>query len=67
MFKTPQKDSDAVIKIFQQMKKMKISKIGVLSGNDGFGNAGKEQIEKLAPEHGITIAANEVYDARRAT
>jgi branched-chain amino acid transport system substrate-binding protein len=64
VFKTPQKDSDAVIKIFQEMKKMKISKIGVLSGNDGFGNAGKGQIEKLAPEHGITIAANEVYDAK---
>ena len=26
VFKTPQKDSDAVIKIFQEMKKMKISK-----------------------------------------
>jgi branched-chain amino acid transport system substrate-binding protein len=64
VFKTPQKDSDAVVKIFQQMKKMKISKIGVLSGNDGFGNAGKGQIEKLAPEYGITIAANEVYDAK---
>jgi branched-chain amino acid transport system substrate-binding protein len=64
VFKTPQKDSDAVIKIFQQMKKMKISRIGVLSGNDGFGNAGKGQIEKLAPQHGITIVANEVYDAK---
>ena len=64
MFKTPQKDSDAALKIFQQMKKMKITKIGVLSGNDGFGNAGKGQIEKLAPEYGITIAANEVYDAK---
>jgi branched-chain amino acid transport system substrate-binding protein len=62
VFKTPQKDSDAVIKIFQQMKKMKISRIGVLSSNTGFGNAGKGQIEKLAPEHGITIVANEVYD-----
>ncbi|MHB1013355.1 MAG: ABC transporter substrate-binding protein [Desulfobacteria bacterium] len=64
VFKTPQKDSDAVIKIFQQMKKMKISRIGVLSGNDGFGNAGKGQIEKLAPKYGITIVANEVYDAK---
>jgi branched-chain amino acid transport system substrate-binding protein len=62
VFKTPQKDSDAIIKIFQQMKKMKISKIGVLSSNTGFGGAGKGQIEKLAPEHGITIVANEVYD-----
>ena len=62
VFKTPQKDSDAVIKIFQQMQKMQIFRIGVLSSNTGFGNAGKGQIEKLAPEYGITIAANEVYD-----
>ena len=62
VFKTPQKDSYAVIKIFEQMKKMKLSKVGVLSSNTGFGKAGKEQIEKLAPEHGIQIVANEVYD-----
>ncbi|HXX80247.1 MAG TPA: ABC transporter substrate-binding protein [Thermodesulfovibrionales bacterium] len=62
VFKTPQKDSDAVIKIFNQMKKMKLSKAAVLSSNTGFGKAGKEQIEKLALEHGIQIVANEVYD-----
>jgi branched-chain amino acid transport system substrate-binding protein len=62
VFKTPQKDSDAVLMIFNQMKKMKISKIGVLSSNTGFGKAGKEQIEALAPKNGITIVANEVYD-----
>jgi branched-chain amino acid transport system substrate-binding protein len=62
VFKTPQSDKDAVLKIFEQMKKMKISKIGVLSSNTGFGKAGKEQIEKLAPEHGITVVASEVYD-----
>jgi branched-chain amino acid transport system substrate-binding protein len=62
VFKTPQKDSDAILRIFGQMKKMKISKIGVLSSNTGFGKAGKEQIEKLAPQHGITILVNEVYD-----
>lgn len=62
VFKTPQKDSHAVLKIFEQMKQMKISKVGVLSSNTGFGKAGKEQIEKLAPEHGIQILVNEVYD-----
>jgi len=62
VFKTPQKDSDAVLKIFQHMKKLGVSKIGVLSSNTGFGKAGKEQLEKLAPAHGIQIAANEVYD-----
>jgi branched-chain amino acid transport system substrate-binding protein len=62
VFKTPQKDSDAVIKIFNEMKKRKITRIGVLSSNTGFGNAGKGQIEKLAPSFGILILANEVYD-----
>ena len=62
VFKTPQMDRDAVIRIFEQMKKMKISKIGVLSSNTGFGKAGKEQLEKLAPEYGIQIAVSEVYD-----
>jgi branched-chain amino acid transport system substrate-binding protein len=62
VFKTPQMDRDAVIRIFEQMKKMKIAKVGVLSSNTGFGKAGKEQIEKLAPEHGIQIAVSEVYD-----
>jgi branched-chain amino acid transport system substrate-binding protein len=62
VFKTPQMDRDAVIKIFQQMNYMKLTKAGVLSSNTGFGKAGKEQIEKLAPEYGIQIVANEVYD-----
>ena len=62
VFKTPQKDRDVVIRIFQQMNKMKISKVGVLSSNTGFGKGGKGMIETLAPQHGITIVANEVYD-----
>jgi branched-chain amino acid transport system substrate-binding protein len=62
VFKTPQNDSHAVRKIYDQMKKAGISKIGVVSSNTGFGKAGKEQLEKLAPEYGITIVANEVYD-----
>src|SRR5512139_3290989 len=62
VFKTPQKDRDVVIRIFQQMNKMKISKIGVLSSNTGFGKGGKGIIENLAAQHGITIVANEVYD-----
>jgi len=62
VFKTPQKDSHAVVRIFQQMKKMGVTRIGVLSSNTGFGKAGKDQIAKIAPEHGITIVVDEVYD-----
>ncbi|MBI5068114.1 MAG: ABC transporter substrate-binding protein [Deltaproteobacteria bacterium] len=62
VFKTPQKDSDAVVKIFQHMKSKGLTKVGVLSSNTGFGKAGKEQLEKLAPNFGVQIAASEVYD-----
>ena len=62
IFKVAPKDSYAALKIFRQMKQMKISKIGVLSSNTGFGKAGKEQLEKLAPENGIKILISEVYD-----
>ena len=66
VFKTPQKDSYAAIWIFKIMQDMGISKIGVVVGNTGFGNGGKAQLEKYAPEHGIEIAIAEVYD-RAAT
>ena len=62
VFKTAQKDSHAIVKIFQQMKKMGVTKIALLSSNTGFGKAGKEQIARLAPEHGIQIVVDEVYD-----
>ena len=62
VFKTPQKDSFAVRKIYMEMKKRGISKIGVVVGNTGFGKAGKDQLEKIAPEYGIDILISEVYD-----
>ena len=62
VFKVAPKDSHAAELIFRQMKKMGVSRIGFLSSNTGFGKAGKEQVEKLAPAHGIVIAASEVYD-----
>jgi len=64
VFKTPQKDSDAVKKIYGTMKDLGINKIAVLTGNTGFGNAGKGQLESIAPEFGIEILASEVYDKK---
>jgi len=64
VFKTPQKDSDAVKKIYGTMKDLGITKIAVLTGNTGFGNAGKGQLENIAPEFGIEILASEVYDKK---
>jgi branched-chain amino acid transport system substrate-binding protein len=62
VFKVAPKDSYAAEMIFRQMKKMGVKRIGLLSSNTGFGKAGKEQVEKLAPAAGIEIAASEVYD-----
>jgi branched-chain amino acid transport system substrate-binding protein len=62
VFKTPQKDSFAADRIFEQMKKMGITRVGVLSSNSVFGRAGKEWLERLAPRHGVRIVASRVYD-----
>ncbi len=64
VFKTPQKDSDAARRIFQTMKDMGITKIGVVTSSDGFGIAGGKQLETLKGEYGMTIAASEVYDPK---
>ena len=64
VFKTPQKDSYAAMKIFETMNDMGISKIGVVTANTGFGKGGKAQLEKYAPEYGIEIIINETYDSK---
>jgi branched-chain amino acid transport system substrate-binding protein len=62
VFKTPQNDSHAAIRIFERIKALGLTRIGVLTSNTGFGKAGKAQLEKLAPAHGLQIVASEVYD-----
>jgi branched-chain amino acid transport system substrate-binding protein len=62
VFKTPQNDSHAVLKIFEQVKALGLTRLGVLTSNTGFGKAGKAQLEKLAPAAGLQLVANEVYD-----
>jgi branched-chain amino acid transport system substrate-binding protein len=62
VFKVPQKDSQAVTWIYRTMKEMGITNIAIVTSTDGFGAAGKKQLEDLAKTDGITILANEVYD-----
>jgi branched-chain amino acid transport system substrate-binding protein len=62
VFKTAQKDSHAAALVFQDMKRKGITRIAVFSSNTGFGKAGKEQIARLAPEYGIQVVLDEVYD-----
>jgi branched-chain amino acid transport system substrate-binding protein len=64
VFKTPQKDSQAATWIYRTMKEKGITRIAILTGNDGFGASGKKQLEDLAKTEGIEILANEVYDVK---
>lgn len=64
VFKTAPSDSLAVRRIFMTMQEMGIGKVAVLTGNTGFGKAGKAQLMKIAPEYGITIVVNETYDKK---
>jgi branched-chain amino acid transport system substrate-binding protein len=63
VFKTPQMDSFAAQAIFSTMKKLGISRFGAVVSNTGFGQGGKAQLEKLAPQAGLTLAITEVYDS----
>ena len=64
VFKTPQTDKDCVIRIFEHMKEKGISKIAIITGTTGFGDAGRKQLKSLAPEMGIEIVADETYGPR---
>ena len=64
VFKTPQKDSFAAQMIFEEMQRLGIKTIAIAAGNDGFGKAGKAQLEKMAPSFGIKVAASETYDSK---
>jgi branched-chain amino acid transport system substrate-binding protein len=64
VFKTPQKDSDAVKMIYREMNKLGLVNVAVLADNTGFGKAGVEQLVKIAPEFGIKIVEKESYDTK---
>ncbi len=61
VFKTPQSDSMAVEAIYSHMKTHGINKIAIMSGTTGFGASGRAELLRLAPDHGMTIVADEKY------
>jgi branched-chain amino acid transport system substrate-binding protein len=61
VFKTPQKDSDAAVKIYETMRERGISKIAIITATSGFGDQGRKQLKKLTPEFEIEIVADETY------
>ncbi|MCA0405171.1 MAG: ABC transporter substrate-binding protein [Proteobacteria bacterium] len=61
VFKTPHTDKMACEKIFEDIKKRGLSKVGMLSGTDGFGASMRKQCLAVAPAWGMTIVADETY------
>jgi branched-chain amino acid transport system substrate-binding protein len=61
VFKTPHTDRMAAEKVFEDMKKRGISKVGLLSETSGFGASGRKETQSVAAKYGITLVADETY------
>lgn len=61
VFKTPQSDRMAAQRILADMQARGISRIGLLSGTDGFGSSGRAQTLEVAGDFGIEIVADLTY------
>jgi branched-chain amino acid transport system substrate-binding protein len=61
VFKTPQLDSHVAIRILEQLKKMGIDKIGILTDTVAFGQQGRKQLQHYSKELGVEIVADETY------
>jgi branched-chain amino acid transport system substrate-binding protein len=61
-FKTPQRTSVAVKKVYGYLKKHGIKKVAIIHATDGFGRDGLTWLKELAPEYGIEIVAIESFD-----
>ena len=60
-FKTPHTDKMACEKIFEDLKRRGLTKVGLLSSTAGFGASMRNQCLKVAPAYGIEIVADERY------
>jgi branched-chain amino acid transport system substrate-binding protein len=64
VFKTPHTDKMACEKIFADLKQRNLTTIAMISGTDAFGKSMRDQCVAVAPDAGITIAAEESYGPR---
>jgi branched-chain amino acid transport system substrate-binding protein len=61
VFKSPQRSSTAVQKLYEFLRKKKLTKVALLTASDAFGKDGAVWLEKLAPDYGITFVAKESF------
>ncbi|RJE47104.1 MULTISPECIES: ABC transporter substrate-binding protein [unclassified Dehalobacter] len=63
VFKTAQSDIVMINKIVEYLKKNNMTKIAFMYMNNAYGDNGKKAISAAAPQNGITIVAEEKFDA----
>jgi branched-chain amino acid transport system substrate-binding protein len=61
VFKTPHTDRMAAEKVFEDMKKRGIAKVGLLSETSGFGQSGRKETQAVAAKYGVTLVGDETY------
>ena len=61
VFKSPQRSSVAVKRLYMYLKDKGLTKIALLTASDGFGKDGVRWLTRLAPEFGIEIVAQEAF------
>lgn len=61
VFKTPHTDRMAVAKVYADMKKQGISKIGLIAGDGGFDKSCMKNANELAGASGLEIVASETF------
>ncbi|MDJ0929860.1 ABC transporter substrate-binding protein [Breoghania sp.] len=61
VFKTPHTDRMACLKIFEDITKRGMSKVGMISGTGGFGKSIRQQCLDVAADAGVEIVADETY------
>lgn len=61
VFKTPQSDALAAKEVYRYLKTQGISKVALITDSAGFGATGRQQLLAIAPQYGMTIAADEKF------
>jgi branched-chain amino acid transport system substrate-binding protein len=61
VFKSPQRSSTAVRKIYGYLKAKGMTKVALFTNSDSFGKDGLGWLERLAPDFGLTLVAKESF------
>jgi len=61
VFKSPQRSSTAIKKLYGYLKDKKLTKVALFTASDPFGKDGAKWLKQLAPEFGITFVAEESF------